>query len=185
MGYAVSAISLALRTEGVERAIKQLKTRALPAIARALNRSIASGKTEMVRAIADDMRLKQSDLRDKLLITPATPQRLVATLAASKKRIPLMLFGARGPVPSRGKGRGVTARTATGRYPTAFIATMPTGHVGVFQRKNKGRLPIKELFGASIGHVFEKYRPQGLARAEEQLVKNISHELRFALSQAA
>lgn len=180
-----ATLQLTLRTEGVERAIRQLQAKAKPAIARALNRSIASGKTAMVRLIADDMRLKQADIRDKLTITPATPTRLVATLGASMKRIPVMAFNARGPVPSRGKGRGVTARTPAGRYPHAFIATVGAGHTGVFERKGTARLPIRELFGPSIGHVFEKYRPQGLARAEEQLVKNVSHELRFALSQAA
>lgn len=193
----MSAITLNFRTDATERAIRQLKAKAPAAIARALNRSIASGKTVMVRAIAQDMGLKQADIRDKVLITPATPQRLVAQLAASRKKIPLIDFGAKGPMPSRGQGKGVTARNpgGAGRYPHAFIATVGTGrHTGVFERRagaNRhskqprfGQLPIRELFGPSLGHVFDKYRPMGLARAEEQLVKNVAHELRFALTQA-
>jgi len=84
-------------------------------------------------------------------------------------------------VPSRGKGRGVTARLGgrTKRYSNAFLATMASGHQGVFQRKTTARLPIKELFGPSIGHVFLKLIDIGKARAIEQFGKNLVAELRF------
>ena len=162
-----------------------IKRRIPAAIARALNRSIESAKTAMNRAIAQDMGLKVSTVSDLIRVERATEDQRVARLYASFKRIPLIDFNARGPEPSRGKGRGVTARMpgGLGRYPNAFIATMRSGHRGVFTRRSAaGRLPIAELRGPSIGHVFVKHKAIGEARGQEQLAKNLASEFRFALS---
>jgi len=50
-------------------------------MARALNRSIASGKTALVRAISQDMGLKVSDVRDRVQLYAATPAALAARCA--------------------------------------------------------------------------------------------------------
>lgn len=151
------------------------------AAVRALNRGIASAKTVMVRLIAADTGLKVSDVRDAIPLHEATFSRPAARIAASLKRIPLIKFGARGTEPSRGKGRGVSYRLkgGAGRLPKAFIATMPTGHRGVFMRVGTRRLPIKERFGPSLGHVFKTHRAAGVARAMEMFTKNFDHELKF------
>ena len=88
-------------------------------------------------------------------------------------------------MPSRGRGRGVTAKVGPSRtrYPHAFLAQMRSGHLGVFQRVGRTRLPIRELRGPSIAHVFGKYVAVGIARGEEQLKKNLQSEFRFALRQ--
>src|SRR4051812_44359092 len=106
------------------------------ATARALNRSIASARTAMVRAVAQDMGLKVAGVRERSFLYEAAPGHLEASLRFSLKRMPLIEFGAKGPVPSRGRGRGVTYRLggATKRASNAFIATMASGHRGVFQR---------------------------------------------------
>jgi len=183
----MAAVRMAFKTDAVVRAIQQLKGRARPAIARALNRSVNSAKTAVVRAIAADMGLKVGDVREFVTVRLATPDRLNATFHASAERVPLIDFGAKGPEPSRGKGRGVTAklRGGAGRYPNAFIATMRTGHRGVFQRRpGAGRLAIYELRGPSIWQSFKKNEAVAVERAEEQLAKNLPHELQFALSRA-
>jgi hypothetical protein len=179
--------SISLNTREMTRGFDAILTKSNAAIARALNRSIESGKTTMARLIAADMGVKVSDLRDRILVVKATPERHVAELKASAKRIPLYDFGARGPVPSRGRGRGVTIRNPRGsqRLPHAFIAKMASGHTGVFERTGTARLPIQEKFGPSIWLVFVKNRAVGQARALEQLQKNLPHELRFALTRAA
>lgn len=161
--------------------LQRLRERSPRAISRALNRSIASGRTFMAREIAKDMGLKVSTVRDRIRLVEARPGQESARLEASLKRIPLIDFGARGPEPSRGRGKGVTARTRAKRYPNAFIATMHSGHRGVFRRVVTKRLPIVELFERSIGYVFNKFKPAGMRRAVEQLQKNLQHEFRFAL----
>src|SRR6185295_6722251 len=121
---------------GVARMLNAYPDRVTRATVRALNRGIASARTLMVREIARDTGLKSADVRNALPMREATANNLTATLAASLKRIPLIKFNARGPEPSRGKGRGVTYRLtgSRGRHPNAFIATMGSGHRGVFAR---------------------------------------------------
>jgi hypothetical protein len=162
---------------------------------RSLNRAAASGRTAMARVISKDMRLKVGDVRDRIILREATTptdswwsgarRQLSVTLYASAKRLPLILFRATGPEPSHGKGRGVSASLGgRKRYPHAFIATMGSGHRGVFQRKGLDRLPITELRGPSIAHVFKKYEQVGIDRTLEQLAKTLGHELAFEMSQA-
>ena len=178
-------------------AVAKLRAKAKPAQERALNRAIASANVAMVRVIANDLGVKQGVVRDRIKIQQATPDRLTARLYANAKRIPLIDFGAKGPEPSRGRGRGVTVKTGSGRrtIANAFIATMRSGHRGVFQRvagssgrrgpaPNRSQLPIRELFGASIWQVFKKFEAVGLERGKEQLIKNLQSEFRFALGAA-
>lgn len=180
-------VTVNLDTRSTERAFQQLKDRAPIAIARALNRAGASAKTVMVREVAKDLGTKAGDIRDRIGIMEALAHRLQVTLTASSKRIPLIDFRARGPEPSRGKGRGVSARLpgGVGRYPHAFIATLKSGHRGVFQRTSKSRLPITQLHGPSVARSFTKHVQVGITRGVEQLIKNVRSELRFALSRAA
>jgi hypothetical protein len=149
------------------------------AAARAMNRGILSGQTVMVKAIAADTGMRQKDVRDALVLKEANVNRLEASLAASLKRIALVDFDAKGSEPSRGKGRGVSYRLqgSRSRVATAFIATMASGHRGVFTRRGKARLGIRELFGPSLGRVFNKYREPAEQRAVEMFQKNFGHEL--------
>jgi copper oxidase (laccase) domain-containing protein len=79
------------------------------------------------------------------------------------------------------------------RVSNAFIATMHSGYRGVFARvpgagrrgpkPDRSQLPIVELYGPSIGHVFKKYRPAGLARTREAFETAFEHELNRLTSQ--
>jgi hypothetical protein len=167
-----------------DRNIARFLQRAPNAIRRALNRGAVSARTFLVKEIAKDTGLKSGEVRDAIKIREATAQNLTAEVSITGKRIPLIKFNARGPEPSRGRGRGVTARGPglAGRYPQAFIATVGSGrHRGVFQRRTKARLPIRELFGPSLPHVFGKLIPEAAKVGEASLVKNLQHELAFAL----
>jgi hypothetical protein len=186
-------IAMTFRTDS-PAAVAKLRQKAPVAQVRALNRAIASANVAMVRVIAGDLGVKQGPVRDRLRIELATPARFRARIYANAKRIPLIDLGAKGPEPSRGRGRGVTFKGASGRstIPNAFIATMKSGHRGVFERApGRGRrgappmrsqLPIRELFGPSIWKVFTKYEAIGLARGREQLIKNLQSEFRFVLA---
>jgi hypothetical protein len=174
-------------TSDFRAGITRFRQKAPKAIARALNRSIRSGQTQAVRDVSKDVGLNQAAVRDRVTLSDATPSALVARLGFSLARIALIHFGATGPRPSRGKGRGVSYRIGgrRGRLPHAFIATMRSGHRGVFARTRQARLPVRELRGPSVGHVFEKHLPAAKARAGEQLTKNLAHELKFALTESA
>jgi hypothetical protein len=159
----MAAITMKLDTKNLVGGLDRLQARFPAAIARALNRSIVSARVVMASAVATDMGLKVSDVKERIgLIEASAPDRLVATLTASGKRLPLIDFNARGPEPSRGKGGGVRARMpgGAGTYPHAFIATMRSGHRGVYERvgpssrrsvgARSNNLPIVELRGPSI-----------------------------------
>jgi hypothetical protein len=177
-----ASFTLRIKNTGdVQKAIAAFKDRATPAIVRALNRSGVSAQTVMRREVSNDMGLRQKDV--PISTEKATGQNLTATVIGQGKRIALMDFSAR-----ETKRSGVRAKlpTGAGKYPHAFIRTMPSGHRGVFQRKpGSRRLPIYELYGPSIPHVFMKHADTGMARGQEQLIKNLTHELRFALAQIA
>lgn len=152
-------------------------------LARSLNRAASEGQTAMVKAISADTGIQQKNVRREIRLDKANKTRPVATVIIAGKRIPLIAFGARGPEPSRGRGRGVSYRlpTGRGRVPQAFITTVGAGgHRGVFKRRKTKRLPIVELRGPSLPHVFEKFFPTFRTVAEQSLLKNVAHEIDFA-----
>lgn len=181
----MAAVTLKLDTKDWQRAIKGLKATAPRRIVRALNRAGISTQTVMAREVSKDMGIKVGDAKKAMKITQAQEGSLQVAVKASGARIPLIAFGAKGPEPSRGRGRGVTARMqgSRKRYAHAFIARMSSGHRGVFQRAStRGpRLPIRQLFGPSIPFVFGKFARLGLERGEASLIKNLQHEFRFLL----
>jgi len=136
----------------------------------------------MVKEITQDTGLPSKRVRDEIKISVVSGSTVQLQIAG--RRLPLVEFKARGPEPSRGRGRGVSYRlpSGQGRDPHAFIATMPSGHRGVFKRRGTSRLSIHELFGPSLVKVFEKFLPIGAARGQEALVANLKHEVDFVLS---
>lgn len=72
-------------------------------------------------------------------------------IRSSRRPIPLIEFrGAR----ETGAGVRVNVWGRAQIIQGAFIATMPTGHRGVYRRKGRSRLPIKELWGPTIAGTF-------------------------------
>lgn len=131
----------------------------------ALVRSLNKMGSQVVTAGSREIRkagysLKASDIKKALKLTRATQSSLAATVTASGRPIPLIKYGA------RQTARGVSVSVLNGRkvIPGAFIATMPTGHTGVFVLQPGGKhkkvkkagksswhqLPIRELFGPAI-----------------------------------
>lgn len=148
---------------------------------RVLRRGAQAANTFFKRSIATDMGVTQTVV-NKALSTTVRLDEGVARIQATGSRIPLIAFKARGPEPSRGRGR-VTYDLGQGRktLPGGFIATVGTGrHRGVFVRKGKARLPIREAFGPSVVHVFGKLLPEAADVAQEAMVKSAAHEWAFA-----
>lgn len=184
-------LQLKFNTRDWSRGLTKLRDKAPLAMARALNRSTITARTVMVRATASDIGLKQADVKAAITTRNATPDRLVAQVEAKGAQIPLIKFGANGQRPSRGRGRGVTYRGQNGRQriTDAFIARMATGHEGVFKRLGTStrrsrlgwskNLPIVELKGPSIAHVFGKHLAEGEEAGRAALTKNLAHELRY------
>lgn len=166
-----------------EAALKQIGKAAPKACARALNRAVISTRTVMARAVAKDLDIKVSDVTHPKVMTiyKATAERPVAQLAVEGARIPLYDFRA------KQTKRGVTAKVEGQRkvYPGTFIATMKSGHTGVFGRRGKTRRPIDERFVVSVPHVFAKYAEAGQQAGMDSMIKNLEHEIGFELDKLA
>lgn len=158
-------------------------------VVRALNRGATAGRTLAVRAVAADMGLKVGDVSKAVVARNARLGLPVAEIAAGLKRIPLIKFNAKDLAAGkrRKKYGGVVytaGRGAQARIPNAFIRHMRSGHVGVFTRHGKPRLPIEEKAGPSIGHVFAKHRPPSEARADEVIASTLIADIDYRLARA-
>jgi len=184
-----------LDIESLRKDLTELGHRAPLIMSRALNRAAVSGQAAMVKYITRDTGIAAKNVKREIVLDKAKRTHPVAALTIAGRRIPLIAFSARGPEPTRGRGRGVSYRLpgGRGRVPDAFIATVGAGgHRGVFKRigpsRRRGRgawspnLPIVELRGPSIPHVFEKRLDIFRAAAQESLLKNLASEISFEKS---
>lgn len=152
-------------------------------VSRAINRTTTTARAEIARKIAAEVKIKISDIKNKIGRTKATSRRWESILNIKARRIPLMKFGAK----QTAKGVSYTIKKSGGRkfIESAFIATMKSGHQGVFKRKTAGRLPIIELFGPSVGEVFEgsgKIAKEITVSAYKKLQKNIDDQIKLQLA---
>ena len=162
---AAETVSMTLDVSDARALFKRLGSRMPAVISRSINRAAKSARTAMTKAVREDVGLTAKVVRDAIVFTPARAGRDPrAKLTISKKRIPLIKFKAR-----QLKRAGVKANLKGGArtYPGAFIATMRSGHRGVFKRTTAARLPITQLHGPSLAKVFKKKWSIGRARYRE------------------
>lgn len=117
----------------------------------AINRTLLTGRSIVVKRLAKELRLTQKEIRAVTSIRKANYQKLSGSVHVTKNAIPLMQFK---PKQTRA---GVTVSVRRGKprelLRGTFIATMKNGHVDVFERerlgggKRAGRLKIKKRFG--------------------------------------
>jgi hypothetical protein len=173
----------------VMRAVAQLeKDMADRVMARALNRTIEEGRTDMSREIRSEFNLSASKVREKLFIEKASFKGGRLTLQAAlvskdprgrRRSINLINFAAR----QTSKGVTVKIKKGGGRktLPGAFIANK--GRT-VFKRQGKARLPIQPVQTIDVQQMFNTRRINAavVRRLGPKFVKNFEHELRFALT---
>nr|WP_294565005.1 phage tail protein [uncultured Rhodopila sp.] len=134
------------------------------AAARSVNLVTRKVNTRVLRSVSGEINVSQAELRRRnVSVRQADLQTLQGAVNITGRRIPLYRFGA------RQTRLGVTYGIRRGGSRTtmlhAFIATMPSGHIGVFFRKKGAKtreigqrstaLPIQEPFGPSVPVVVE------------------------------
>lgn len=159
------------------------------AMASALNKMADQVKVAASREVRDaGYNLKAATVKKSIKVRRASPGNLRASVVARGRPIPLIQYGA------RQTARGVTVNVLNGRklIKGAFIATMRSGHKGVFVRDPSGKhekvgqgkkaswhqLPIDEKFGPSVpdGMANERVSKALMRLTEEQFVKVLEHE---------
>jgi hypothetical protein len=172
------------------------------AIPRALNKTATTARAQAAREIrATGYGIKVNEIKNAISIRRATSAELTAILRVNGRPIPLIKYGA------KQTKAGVSVAVLNGRklIKSAFIATMPTGHKGVFLRVGsaaerslisrgslkitKGKviahrkhgLPIRELFGPAVPQAFmNDIVQEALAKSiRERFGVVLEQELRF------
>ena len=157
------------------------------AIVRALNRTAKSVQVQAAREIREaGYNLKASRIKKALTVRQANANVLQAGIRAIGRPISLYEYGAR----STSKGVSVNVKEGRKLIKHAFIATMPTGHTGVFMRKPgviqgkrgkmiQARALGHELFGPAIPSMFvsEIVTRAMTSKLNEQFPKELDHEL--------
>ena len=169
---------------------------------RALNRAATTVQREGGVEIRKVYNLPAKEAKRQFRLRRATPGKLVAVIGVSGRPVPLAAFGARRlarnavsvkvlRVGARKLVRG--KRALAGQ---AFIQTMPSGHVGIFQRlpgkrrmrsgryAGKLRQPIVELFSIDVAGAFtsRKVFARLATIARERFRTEFERNLRFLLT---
>lgn len=161
------------------------------AVVRAINKTGDQVKVQSSREIRDaGYNLKAAVIKKSITIERATRTQIRAIVRAKGRPIALINYNA------RQTRNGVTVSVKNGRklIRGAFIATMPSGHTGVFERVGSGHkkvvkggkvqwrgLPIEELFGPSIPSAFMNETVQNaLVKAvHEKFPRLLDHEIAY------
>lgn len=163
------------------------------AAVRALNRAGVTVRAEASREITQIYNLKAATAKAQIRIVHASRARLKLELIASGRPIPLYQFDAK----QRRKGlvsvhvrRDGPRKVVKGnpQYVGApFVATMKSGHVGIFQRLTKRRLPIRELFSIDVPRAMTaKVVFEALERAAlDAFNRNFEREVQYLLSKGS
>jgi hypothetical protein len=142
----------------IRELLKGVEGGAGKAISAAINSTARTGRSKLARAIGKIINMPVGSEENRR--TPgglhtiseyvrrgrhATPDRLASEVKVTREEIPLSAFGAR---QTKG-GVSVLVRRSEGRkvLKGTFLARMKSGHIGVFHREGKKRLPILERFG--------------------------------------
>lgn len=150
------------------------------AVALALVDTAKSAIVKAASVIARRTGLRSGTVKERIFYDRVAVGDYEVTVKSSKRPIPLIEF------PVRQTGSGVSTR-AWGKGQTirgAFIATMRNGHTGVFRRVGRARLPIKELWGPTIGGTFAVPEVQGVigdtmrARLQKALARRMASAAR-------
>jgi hypothetical protein len=182
-----------LRNQGLERALFR-------SVSRAGGDAIRAMRTSSNRAVRFRKRMKSERVTRGLpVFFPRGPRelaQLVWTIGVSGEVVPVSAF------PYRQVRRGVSVAINKGArkiIPGAFVATMRSGHVGIFSRRadpmaafkstkrrsrlpaRVGRLPIDEAFTTRISDVFRDSGMIPAVQARGQAVFSSSFDRLLAL----
>lgn len=184
----MDGITATLDTRPLVAKLDQLERRL---VLRSLNRSLDRATKTMgkvaAQAIRERLNLKVRDIKKSVVPYRRAKARGVAEIRVLPKPVPIMAYAA------RQTRRGVTFKVkrhgGRQRLPHAFVATMPSGHKGVFTRAGKGapRFPIRERFSTSVRQYMDDKRLQRrvIRAGQATFVKNLRSEIRYIATDRA
>jgi hypothetical protein len=160
---------------------------ARPIIAKAINRATRGIRTDAARQARSEYNIRARQVRGSFVVTPAKKNRLYAAAVSKGGAISLRHFNPQPSNPGRRPKAGVSVKVSRTRkkIPGSFVARMPNGTLGVFQRSGRSRLPIKKLYGPSVPQMLDhdNVLPKLQDGATSRFNKNLDHEIDYFLKQ--
>jgi hypothetical protein len=149
------------------------------AAVRSLNRAATTVRAEASRRIRDRYNLKVSVIKNDLRLVRARRGELEAQVIARGAPIPLIQFGARQT--RAGVSVQVVRSNPRSILRRVFVARMKSGHVGVYERRGKSRLPIDERYTIGVPTMFAQRQIISALRgvAGERFRRELARELKF------
>jgi len=148
----------------------------------ALSRTTQRLKTESGRKAREMYVVKSKAVTDQVVLRRGSASNLSSELRWKGRNIPLMQFRTNPKSPSaRPRALKAAVKRAGGnkKVDGAFIARMRSGHVGVFRRSSRKRLPIEELYGPAVPVMLNN--PEVVEQLErvavEEMEKRFEHEM--------
>ena len=174
----MSDLNLDMRVDSARReALLRRSGLAQEAINRAMRRAVAKtarwAKAQAARAIRADEGIAYRAIRRRLRDFAHSPERMALKVWLGLWRMAAYSLG-------RADETDTGVSVGRRRYPGAFLATLESGHKGVFRRRGSRRLPIAEVM-ENWGTTGESAMRQAAAGAEARLLTLAEQELRFEL----
>lgn len=189
----------------VEKLMRGVKNGYPTVVSSGINKTLTGVRTDSVKEIQKDITPKAKIIRKTFKIHKASKVKLKAAITCTGGFLPLYHYKAKQT--KKGVSVKVSKRGKRTLWRGAFIATMKSGHTGVFTREkppyktNKspklpwkrfgffaghsyGRLPIREIFGPRIPGIMGKDEVMQpiLIKAGDRLQKEIDTRLNYELS---
>ncbi|MEC0171163.1 phage tail protein [Paenibacillus graminis] len=149
----------------------------------ALNRTSQRLKTESGRKVKETYIVKTKAVTDQVVLRRGSMSNMTSELRWKGGNIPLLQFRTNPKSPSSKRPRVLKAavKRAGGNKNVdgAFLARMSSGHVGVFRRSARSRLPVEELYGPAVPVMLNNPEVTDYLErvAIEEMDKRLEHEL--------
>lgn len=150
------------------------------AMSSAINRTLTSTRASAVRRVRSQYDVRAGDIRGSMHISRSNIKNISGSIISKGGTLPLIDFkvNPKKPNPRRRKPVFASVKKSGGAIEGAFVAKMPNGHIGVYERAGISRYPIKQLYGPSAPQMLgNKNILDGLSEeAEETMLQRLSHE---------
>lgn len=173
----------AKQLEHAEAVLRHIPGGVEKAIVAALNRSAEGARTAAVKKVRERYYVKAGDVSKTIKIHKASPNNPFVIIRSTGSPMALSKFSITPTKPQPRRKKPIAARVlkSSGKkiIPGAFVAKMDSGHIGVFFRVGRSRLPIQQRYGPSVpqmlGHSSVVTHVEEMAK--ERLEERLNHEI--------
>lgn len=164
-----------------ERLLSHVKGGAGRAVSLALNRSISTARSDVVKGVRETYTVDAKSVRESVRLKSSKPNKLEASIYAFGGPLSLSHFQVK---PKTVNGRRRTAirvgvrKGSAKSMGKAFVARVG-GNLQIFERVGKARLPIQKMWGPSVPQMVgnENIIDKVAEKARVSMDKRLTHEI--------